>query len=692
MIYKSLNKDFYYVDSGSTRLSYYLTCGDETIYTGRAYNPNGIKINLRKIIEDWLWNDMPDFREYDGVIVTHEDAYKPFNLYNDEGTLLEEYKVFLSYEDWQGEDMFFNNPIDGKADPRQKIFVSALESIPTSFDIVGWAPLEVTLTGDFDIPAEGGTIEIGFVSNTDFTIEETCDWLTVTKSGETEGTLTIVAEENLGEERACTITLVQEDVGSFEGSEYVFEVTQEQPAEYFIITSGEYEEFPFSGGTWTMEFRTNCSPILYEVSDGTSGYTTGNELVLILPANAQDTPVNYEVNFYYGSTLMGTSEAVVKEYSRYISITSIPSSITYYQQVIDIEYETDCDGRVQYELYSAYTGGDYVLAKSGRTDSLTGLSVTIGENLGEGNVDYHMIVRASDASAPTVWVTSDDRYFTQGYPSQYARQYLTLEILSGGTIQTPSYQSYSGTKYYYFSRNSGSTWTALNPTGVTIPVNEGETIMLKGSRTGTVVFSFSGSTATFNACGNIMSLYAGDNFFGAVPPSNYFLQNLFGETNVVDASNLILPNVTAEACYRYMFFWCQQLIHAPELPAAVLEDNCYERMFQHCRSLVEPPAILATTVSQNCCYYMFNDCISLRETPKLLSPVLKDSCYEAMFSGCTSLIEVTCLATDRTYARWPTYNWLKGVSSTGTFTKAAGVTWDTGTSGIPEGWTVIDAE
>lgn len=120
MIYKSLNKDFYYEGSGST-LSYYLTCGNETIFNGRAYNPKGIKINIRKIVEDWLENTMPDFRDYDGVIVEHPDACRVFNLYTDEGELLESYMVFLSHDELEL-PVLSNRSINGHADPRQKLF------------------------------------------------------------------------------------------------------------------------------------------------------------------------------------------------------------------------------------------------------------------------------------------------------------------------------------------------------------------------------------------------------------------------------------------------------------------------------------------------------------------------------------------------------------------------------------------
>jgi hypothetical protein len=39
------------------------------------------------------------------------------------------------------------------------------------------------------------------------------------------------------------------------------------------------------------------------------------------------------------------------------------------------------------------------------------------------------------------------------------------------------------------------------------------------------------------------------------------------------------------------------------------------------------------------------------------------------------------------------YNWVQGVSSTGTFVKHPDmISLPSGTSGIPSGWTVIDAE
>jgi hypothetical protein len=51
---------------------------------------------------------------------------------------------------------------------------------------------------------------------------------------------------------------------------------------------------------------------------------------------------------------------------------------------------------------------------------------------------------------------------------------------------------------------------------------------------------------------------------------------------------------------------------------------------------------------------------------------------------------VTCLATDIT-ASGCTTDWLEGVAASGNFTKASSMkSWETGTSGIPSGWTVAN--
>jgi len=206
--------------------------------------------------------------------------------------------------------------------------------------------------------------------------------------------------------------------------------------------------------------------------------------------------------------------------------------------------------------------------------------------------------------------------------------------------------------------------------------------------------------------------------------------------------DLMLPATTlTNMCYQYMFAGCQGLTRAPELPAMKMPVACYGSMFEGCTSLTKAPALPATEFddysfdestfeehgSIDCYMDMFKGCTSLTEAPETLpaiklvhgvyqymfagctslekAPVLPaakvaDYAYSHMFDGCTSLNYVKCLATE--FLVDPDFgnteeddvaDWLKDVAATGTFVKADGmIGWTLNSpSGIPEGWTVIDA-
>ena len=188
--------------------------------------------------------------------------------------------------------------------------------------------------------------------------------------------------------------------------------------------------------------------------------------------------------------------------------------------------------------------------------------------------------------------------------------------------------------------------------------------------------------------GNVMSLIDGIGETKVIP-CEYCFCYLFEDTKIKTVSEDFLPATTlAESCYYQMFNGCTKLVNAPELPATTLAGWCYQSMFEGCTSLVTAPSLPATTLTEGCYYSMFGGCTSLVNAPALNATTLADSCYEEMFYGCTNLQNVTCLATDIS-ATDCTSSWLAGVASTGTFNKAAGVTWYKGVNGIPEGWTVI---
>ncbi len=151
-----------------------------------------------------------------------------------------------------------------------------------------------------------------------------------------------------------------------------------------------------------------------------------------------------------------------------------------------------------------------------------------------------------------------------------------------------------------------------------------------------------------------------------------------------------LPATTlANYCYRSMFYGCTSLTTAPALPAETLAERCYDGMFWFCTSLTTAPVLPATTLAYGCYMNMFEGCTNLTTAPALPAATLAIYCYYEMFKGCTNLSSITCLATTGINSNNSTYNWVNGVASTGTFTKASGATWPTGSNGIPTGWTVV---
>ena len=169
---------------------------------------------------------------------------------------------------------------------------------------------------------------------------------------------------------------------------------------------------------------------------------------------------------------------------------------------------------------------------------------------------------------------------------------------------------------------------------------------------------------------------------------------MFKECNLTKAPKL--PATTmANSCYWSMFEGCTYLTTAPNLPAGTLAEYCYANMFKGCAGLTSAPAELpATTLERYCYFHMFENCSSLTTAPKLPAAELVYQCYQQMFDGCSNLSSITCLATTN-FSMWNLSYWVHGVSSTGTFYKAAGVTWPASNSdymSIPSGWNVVEIQ
>lgn len=232
----------------------------------------------------------------------------------------------------------------------------------------------------------------------------------------------------------------------------------------------------------------------------------------------------------------------------------------------------------------------------------------------------------------------------------FSRIPMRFRIISGGTINWTHNRTLLddvGDLTIRYRINDGS-WNSLTSStaGVSFNVNDGDQVEFVGdnARYGSLPLSyntFSGSTATFEAFGNTMSLISST-----------------GYTEV--------QNITEQYAFNRLFAGCTGLVNAENLvlPTTNLPYHIYTSLFENCTAL--------------------------QKSPVLPAPTLSNSCYDEMFKGCSSLSQITCLATDISAANC-LYNWVSGVAASGTFYKAPSMSsWGTGNSGVPTNWTIID--
>lgn len=262
-------------------------------------------------------------------------------------------------------------------------------------------------------------------------------------------------------------------------------------------------------------------------------------------------------------------------------------------------------------------------------------------------------------------------------PTPYASQYLTFESLEDGNkfrfnmnviIGSQSENRYvAEPRTISASTDGGQTWfewtSNVGGNNPIITINAGEKLLLKGendSYADVIVDEYGthipkcglSGEKNFKIYGNIMSMLSGDNFVEnkTITEDYAFYKFLSGKLttesgvsaffNVKDISNLVLPATTlTKGCYCGLFTQFACITTAPELPATTLASSCYDGMFYKCKNLNY----------------------------------------------------IKCLATDIS-ATDCTSDWVSNVSSSGTFVKAASMTgWTTGSSGIPDNWTVQNA-
>lgn len=198
----------------------------------------------------------------------------------------------------------------------------------------------------------------------------------------------------------------------------------------------------------------------------------------------------------------------------------------------------------------------------------------------------------------------------------------------------------SGTFSFSYSTDNGYTWTDItiktsSDTWKITEIDSSKNFLLRGNDNTTLEGLQIMPSKTYNASGNILSLLDGD-YSEIDKLEDYCFYHLFSNSNIKDASRLILPDFTSFGCYNYMFNY-SKVSKPPVLPATELSDFCYAYMFRGCKYLEYCPALPATTLSTGCYAYMFSGCTLINEAPELPALTCAASCYSNMFFGCTNL-------------------------------------------------------
>ena len=145
-------------------------------------------------------------------------------------------------------------------------------------------------------------------------------------------------------------------------------------------------------------------------------------------------------------------------------------------------------------------------------------------------------------------------------------------------------------------------------------------------------FSMTGKIAASGNCNALLDCY-----YKNASLKKYCYYRLFYRCDAL-ISAPDLPAITLEDyCYLHMFNGCMSLTTTPELPATTLAKGCYSNMFNNCTSLVTAPTLPAMELAELCYSMMFYECNRLITAPELPATELKTECYNQMFYGCTSL-------------------------------------------------------
>lgn len=138
-IYKSIWEDTFY-ETTESPFVYTIRTGDEVIFAGKAYRyPDAevTKVNINKICENYLHQDMETFFLSGSTAWSAMDGLKDFKLYDEDGVLINTY-WFLC--DWSYDNRWRNFPISNISQPICDDYANGMIKFKTAIGLSGSTP------------------------------------------------------------------------------------------------------------------------------------------------------------------------------------------------------------------------------------------------------------------------------------------------------------------------------------------------------------------------------------------------------------------------------------------------------------------------------------------------------------------------------------------------------------------------
>lgn len=165
-------KDTFFEASVSS-LDFYIMTDNVVVFKGRAIkspSEDKLRININKIAKDYLEHSLPDFREADKVVLPNAGAFRFFELYRTDGTLLQTYGVLFDWEgDFDGSTKILSNPIRPNVSAQMKlpftIYSPSGETAVIVWTDEGYGLFFNNLTRSLVFPYTGGQAVIEFSTN-----------------------------------------------------------------------------------------------------------------------------------------------------------------------------------------------------------------------------------------------------------------------------------------------------------------------------------------------------------------------------------------------------------------------------------------------------------------------------------------------------------------------------------------------